>query len=95
MLGIFNCYNVTDLIFCTFCQINCIHYIDMQLICSTGKLVIKHLNPQHYIVVTNFERTFSSTAESLCIEKQAFVITFDVSNARFFTFTLKTRSKAS
>jgi len=23
------------------------------------------------------------------------VITFDVSNARFFTFTLKTRSKAS
>jgi len=29
------------------------------------------------------------------IENDAFVITFDVSNARLFTFTLKTRSKAS
>jgi len=29
------------------------------------------------------------------IENHAFVITFDVSNARFFTFTLKTRTKAS
>jgi len=29
------------------------------------------------------------------INNHAFVIVFDVSNARFFTFTLKTRSKAS